>query len=89
MQLTLADGGSVSLLWSTEQAGPCEAGGAGGAGGAVLLLLPGINNDASMGYVQHVQVCTGWLAAVARQCRGRDSSGSSGSSDSSDSKCRS
>ena len=45
----LSDGGSVSLLWATGSAGPCEA------GAPVLLLLPGINNDAHMGYLQHVQ----------------------------------
>ena len=49
LQVRLSDGGSVSLLWATESAGPCEA------GAPVLLLLPGINNDAHMGYVQHVQ----------------------------------
>ena len=49
LQVRLSDGGSVSLLWATESAGPREA------GAPVLLLLPGINNDAHMGYVQHVQ----------------------------------
>ena len=48
-QVRLSDGGSVSLLWATESAGPCEA------GAPVLLLPPGINNDAHMGYVQPVQ----------------------------------
>ena len=45
----LSDGGCVSLLWATGSAGPREV------GAPVLLLLPGINNDACMGYVQHVQ----------------------------------
>lgn len=48
-QVQLSDGGVVSLLWAAESAGPCEA------GAPVLLLLPGINNDAHMGYIQHVQ----------------------------------
>ena len=48
-QVRLSDGGSVSLLWATPSAGPREA------GAPVLLLLPGVNNDAHMGYVQHVQ----------------------------------
>ena len=48
-QVLLSDGGSVSLLWATPSAGPREA------GAPVLLLLPGVNNDAHMGYVQHVQ----------------------------------
>ena len=56
-QVRLADGGSVSLLWATPSAGPREA------GAPVLLLLPGVNNDAHMGYVKHVQ------AVAARACR--------------------
>ena len=48
-QVRLSDGGSVSLLWATPSAGPREV------GAPVLLLLPGVNNDAHMGYVQHVQ----------------------------------
>ena len=39
----------MSLLWATPSAGPREA------GAPVLLLLPGVNNDAHMGYVKHVQ----------------------------------
>ena len=56
-QVRLSDGGSVSLLWATPSAGPREA------GAPVLLLLPGVNNDAHMGYVKHVQ------AVAARACR--------------------
>ena len=52
-QVRLSDGGSVSLLWATPSAGPREA------GAPVLLLLPGVNNDAHMGYVQHVQAGLG------------------------------
>ena len=47
----------MSLLWATPSAGPREA------GAPVLLLLPGVNNDAHMGYVKHVQ------AVAARACR--------------------
>ena len=47
----------MSLLWATPSTGPREA------GAPVLLLLPGVNNDAHMGYVKHVQ------AVAARACR--------------------
>ena len=47
-RIVLSDGGSVSLLWSSPADAVAD-------GAPILLLLPGINNDASMGYLQHVQ----------------------------------
>jgi len=43
-RITLSDGGTVSLEWSALPAD----------GEPVILLLPGVNNDASIGYIQHL-----------------------------------